>query len=288
MSARTGLYWALRRELWENRSLYYGPIFIAVLALAGAFINAGAFAEKIRALPALEAAKQVKIAVVPYSLAAAVILFTGWVVAAFYCLESLYGERRDRSILFWKSMPVSDLTTVASKAAVALVVAPVIACAVALATQSIVLLAHTAVLLAKGVDPGTLWARMPFVQMPLGMVYGMVVHSLWFAPVFAYLMLVSAWARRAPFVWAFLPFFAAYALETIAFGTQHVAKFLQFRFTGGMAYAFKPGALKGPITELAQLDPGRFLATPSVWIGLAFAAAFLAAAVRLRRYREPI
>jgi hypothetical protein len=39
---------------------------------------------------------------------------------------------------------------------------------------------------------------------------------------------------------------------------------------------------------LAQLAPGRFLSTPSLWLGLIVAAALLAAAVRLRRYREPL
>ena len=58
----------------------------------------------------------------------------------FYCLDALYGERRDRSILFWKSLPVSDLTTVLSKASIPIVVLPLLTFAVTVATQLIMLL----------------------------------------------------------------------------------------------------------------------------------------------------
>jgi ABC-2 type transport system permease protein len=113
----------------------------------------------------------------------------------------------------------------------------------------------------------------------------MAVHALWYAPIVGYLLLVSVMVRRAPFLWAILPFIAAYAVETIAFGSQHVAQLLKFRLLGAMTVAFRSDAMKEPVP---LLDPLGFLSSPGLWIGLAFAAAFLAAAVRLRRYREPI
>ena len=101
------------------------------------------------------------------------------------------------------------------------------------------------------------------------------------------MLLVSAWARRAPFLWAVLPLLAICLVEKIAFNTSHFADLLRHRFVGGpedMAYAGKNLSM----SSMPSASPGQFLASPGFWIGLAFAGACLAAAVRLRRYREPI
>ena len=66
-------------------------------------------------------------------------MLTAFLVGVFYCLDALHGERRDRSILFWKSLPVSDLTTVLAKASVPCRVLPPRAFALALATQLMLL-----------------------------------------------------------------------------------------------------------------------------------------------------
>jgi ABC-2 type transport system permease protein len=288
MSTRASLYWSVRRELWENRFIYIVPLVVAALALVGLLISTAHVPAMVRRLAGLDPARQLIVAVTHYGLAASVILLACWIVTVFYCLDALNGERRDRSILFWKSMPVSDLVTVLSKASIPLVVLPLLGCVVVLAVQLAMLLASTAVLLASGLDPATLWKVLPLLQMPVGMFYGMAAHALWFAPVYGWLLLISGWARRATFLWAFLPFFAAFALETLAFGTGYVAAFLKERLTGAMAHAFAPDAMKQPITQLAQLDLLRYLGTPGLWVGLAFAVFFIAAAVHLRRHREPI
>src|SRR5207237_1316456 len=163
--------------------------------------------------------------------------------------------RRDRSILFWKSMPVSDTTTVLAKAAIPLVVLPLFATAVAVAAHFVMLAISAAVLLATVADPGTLTTRLPLLQMDLALVYGVVVHALWFAPIYCWLLLVSAWARRATLLWAVLPFFAVYAVEMLAFGQSFTAYVLKYRFMGAMTEAFAANAMKGPITQLSQLDP---------------------------------
>ena len=286
MSARVHWMWSVKRELWENRGLWLAPLVIASLALGAAIWHSSRFAARVRSLPGLPAHDQVPAAILQYGIAASAILFISWIAAVFYSLDALNGERRDRSILFWKSMPVSDTTTVLAKATIPLVMVPVIACAFALVTQALMLGLHTGVLFGKGVDPAILWSRMPFVGMPVGMVYGMFAHALWFAPIFGYLLFISALAPRAPFLWAFVPFFGLFAAETLTFGTGHVVAFIRDRLYGGMT-AFKPDALKQPITELSQLDPARFLSQPGLWLGLLAAAAFIAAAIRLRRYREP-
>jgi ABC-2 type transport system permease protein len=115
------------------------------------------------------------------------------------------------------------------------------------------------------------------------------VHALWYAPLYGWLMLVSAWARRTPFLWAVLPPLALGAFERIAFQTTYFGALMKHRVTGAMVNAsdLEPGN-KGDITRLSQLDPLGFLSSPGLWIGLAAAAAFLAAAARLRRRGEPI
>ena len=166
-----------------------------------------------------------------------------------------------------------------------------IAFTLGLAVQHILLLVSTAVLLGNGVSPARLWVEFRFLQDPLVTLYGLTVHVLWFAPIYGWLLLVSAWARRTPVLWAALPLLGVGILEKMAFNTSHFVSLLRYRVTGAIeeAFAVQPqhGAV-GIIDQLSQLAPAKFLSTPGLWIGLAFAAAFLAAAVRLRRDREPI
>ncbi|HUP97886.1 MAG TPA: hypothetical protein VM073_08090 [Usitatibacter sp.] len=285
MNARTLLAWSVRRELWEHRAVYIAPLAIAALVLVAFLFHAPRWAASVADI-ALDSAKHRAGAVIPFSMAASAILFTSWIVGVFYSLDALNAERRDRSILFWKSMPVSDRITVASKAAIPLVVLPLVALAIALATQLAMALGATVVLAAKGMAPSIPWTAVPWGPATVGMFYAMAVHVLWFAPLFAWLLLVSAWARRAPFLWTVLPVLAAMAAEKIAFDTTHFARLLKHRFVGGMN-AFVPEAMNQPITQLSQLDPARFLSMPGLWLGLAFAFACLAIAVRVRRRREP-
>ena len=95
----------------------------------------------------------------PYDVAAMMLIFTVFIVGVFYCLDALYGERRDRSILFWKSLPVSDLTTVLSKVIIPLAILPLITFVIIVCTQLIMLLMSSVVLLTSGLagdDLGTL------------------------------------------------------------------------------------------------------------------------------------
>jgi len=286
MSPRATFRWSVRREIWEHRGIYLAPLAIAALVLLGFFIHVSQWAGNLKGIEALAPAKQLNAVFLPFGIGASVILLTGWIVGVFYCLDALNAERRDRSILFWKSMPVSDLTTVLAKAAIPMGVLPLVAIAVAWATQIVMLVVGSATLAAKGMSPSIPWSYVPWVQTAIGMLYGMAAHALWFAPIFGWLLLVSAWAKRSPFLWAFMPFFAAMVLEKIAFGTQYVWFLVGYRITGGMR-AFKAD-IKDPITQLSQLDPLSFLALPGLWLGLVFAVACVAAAVRLRRRREPI
>jgi ABC-2 type transport system permease protein len=144
-------------------------------------------------------------------------------------------------------------------------------------------------LLGNGPSIAMLWARLPLFRMSMGLLYALAAMALWLAPFYAWLLLVSGWARRAPFLWAFLPQVAISVVERIAFNTSYVESFMNDRLLGWVTRAFLPQARHGiPADPLTQLTPEIFLSAPGLWIGLAFAAIFLAAAVRLRRYREPI
>jgi ABC-2 type transport system permease protein len=290
MLATRPIYWSVRRELWENRSIYIAPLAVAAVFLFGFSISTVGLPHKIRAMAALDAARQHEAIAKPYDIAALLIMGTAFIVGVFYCLEALQGERRDRSILFWKSMPVSDLTTVLSKASIPIVILPLISFAITAATQWIMLLLSSAVLLASGLSAITLWTHVPFFQMSLMLLYHLVaIHMFWYAPLYAWLLLVSAWARRAAFLWAALPLLAIGVVEKIAFNTSHFATMLQYRLRGGpKGIPFTAGNMpEDSMDPLMHLNPGQFLISPGLWIGLAVAAVFLAAAVRIRRYRGP-
>lgn len=214
-------------------------------------------------------------------------MLTGMVVAIFYCLDALHGERRDHSILFWKSLPVSDLSTVLIKASIPLIIMPLIVFAVTVATQLLMLLLSSAILAASGQSVSALWDVMSFPRMSAMLLYHLVtVHALWQAPFFGWLLLVSAWARRTPFLWAFLPPIAICYLEKIIFNTTHLLALVTDRIGGGMEALVASGTF--PMDPMTQLTPMQFLAAPGLWIGLAITAACLAGAARLRHYRGPI
>ena len=158
---------------------------------------------------------------------------TTFIVAFFYCLDALYGERRDRSILFWKSLPVSDLTTVLSKMAIPVIVLPLLTVAVTIATHWLMLLFSSIVILASGMKLAFLWTHLPLFQMWTMLFFHLlVVHGLYYAPFYAWMLLVSGWARRAPILWALLPPLAIGFVEKIAFNTSYFGKIIESHFLG--------------------------------------------------------
>src|SRR6202011_6028672 len=178
VSATRPMYWSVRRELWENRSIYIAPLAAAAIAMLGFLISLYWLPRDMRALPALDPAHQRVALAAPYSHVAMVLMLTGFLVGIFYCLDALHGERRDRSILFWKSLPVSDLTTVLSKASIPLVALPLITFAITIATQWIMLLISSAVLIFHGVSPATTWAYFTVFQNWVVLLYGLIALAL--------------------------------------------------------------------------------------------------------------
>src|SRR5437762_10614438 len=219
IAAPRPLCWSVWRELWENRSIYIAPLSVAVVVLFGFMISTYGMPERRRGVLLMDLAKQRTLISEPYDVAAMMLIFTVFIVGVFYCLDALHGERRDRSILFWKSLPVSDLTTVLSKVAVPLVVLPLLSFAIIVVTQFIMLLISTAVLLPRGLA-ATTWANFNLFQQSLILLYGLVAIALWHAPIYGWALLVSGWVRRATFLWAILPLLAISFFEKITFNTS--------------------------------------------------------------------
>jgi ABC-2 type transport system permease protein len=279
------LYWEVRRELWESRSVYLVPVAVAALIVVGFGLGLVHLPDRLRAAAALDALHRQAALERPYVMAALLLMFATVVVGIFYCLEALYGERRDRGILFWKSLPVSDTTAVLAKASVPILILPLLTFVVTVATQAIMLFLASARLIGTGLSP---WSQLSFGQMSTILLLHLVlVHGLWYAPFWAWLLLVSAWSRRAPFLWATLPPLAVGIVEKIAFDTSNFVTFLGHRLMG----VPRATGSAGEPTTMASImpgSPGEFLASPGLWLGLALTAALLWAAVRLRRHRGPV
>ena len=286
MSVTRPLYWSVRRELWENRSIYIAPLSAAAVFLFGFLIHTMILRSRMHGAWNLGPEQQRQALNMPYEMAALLIMGTAFFIGIFYSLDALYGERRDRSILFWKSLPVSDLTTVLSKITIPMVILPLFSFAIAVITQWLMLLLSSLLLLGSGINVATLWTQSSLFHMSLLLLYHMAtVHGLWYAPFYAWLLLVSAWASRAPFLWAFLPPFVICGVEKITFNTTYFLGMLKHRLMGPAPSPAPRGTI---MDAMAALTPAQFFSRPGLWIGLAIAAAFLVATVRLRRYRGPI
>jgi ABC-2 type transport system permease protein len=282
-------YWSVRREVWENRFIYIAPLIVACVELFGFMVSTMGLPERRRAVLLGDPAKARSAIEAPYDIAAMMLILTAFVVGFFYCLDALYGERRERSILFWKSLPVSDRTTVLSKTSIPLLVLPLVTFATIIATQLVMLIWTSLVLLTNGMSPASTWTYVPLAQNCLVLLYGLIAIALWHAPIFGWALLISGWVRRAAFLWAVLPILAISIFEKITFNTSHFAAVVKDRVLGFApnAFAFEPHHGVA-ITSLVQLTPGRYLSAPGLWLGLLLAALCIAAAIRLRRYRGPL
>jgi len=277
--------WSVRRELWENRSIYVAPMIVAIVVLFGFLVSTIGLPERRRAVLLLDPAKARTAIEAPYSMTAIMLILTAFIVGVFYCLDALYGERRDRSILFWKSLPVSDRTTLLSKTTIPLIILPLVTFAIVLATQLVMLLWTSVLLITHGMSPGSTWTHVALFRNSLVLLYGLAAIALWHAPIYGWALLVSGWARRATFLCAVVPLLAIGFFEKITFGTSHFASVLKDRLMGfaPKAFAFTMHSIDDP-----TLTPRQYLSSPGLWFGLLFAAVFIAAAIRQRRYRGPL
>jgi ABC-2 type transport system permease protein len=291
----------IRREIWENRSLWIAPLVISgVILIAAAFsgINvdtSGGFPfgrdpDGSSVARHIGGSKiQVAYAVGISAIAMTQLVALG-VLVFFYLLDALLAERKDRSILFWKSLPVSDTEVVASKALTGLVVTPAYVLLLSAVTQLVVGLV---VWLRFGSSPlGSMiipvdfgvWAQ---VQVAFWAFAPAVI--LWYLPLAAYLLLVSVWARRNAFLWAVLPPVAILLIEGLLLQSHRFASFLLYRFSGVFKLldldSLREGGGVSPLAEFLRHVAGVFT-NYQTWVGVLVAIAFLVAVIRIRRYRD--
>jgi len=314
----------IRRELWEHRSLWIAPLvwagIIVVLSSWLLFVVIPRHAphgmlettnvEQIQGLnekdreevhQALAKAHEHDIPknAIAFSFLgiAQMISFFTCVVVFFYLIDCLFTERRDRSILFWKSLPLSDAQVVLSKLAIALVVAPVGVIVLAAATQLILyslfwLRFHGTMFSDILMDWDLAsWFRAMVVEFAF-----LLCGVIWYAPIAAYFLLLSAWARKLVFLWAIVPLAALPALEGVFFQSANVAHFLGRRFAGFVqAMHLDPNAFnmgthtnEGPRISviLSHVDVSGVLLSAETWLGVAAAAAMVYLTIRIRRYRD--
>lgn len=321
------LQWMLRREFWEHQgSLFRAPLIVAAILLlvtagsAGygllshnlnvhATINGRVLQQVVLAdMPQPLRDQIVQVAASSY-LAVAMPLFIMLAFSLFfYCLSALYDERRDRSVLFWKSLPLSDQMTVVSKVLTAAVVGPVITMALALA-MSLALLLILGVLLAfNGVNLfGALLTTPALYLAPLCLLAMLPVYVLWALPTIGWLLMVSSWAKSKVFLWAIgVPVIALVIVKWVDFlvtgnqgmnsGLSYIAKEVVNRGLGGMV----PGIWFSFSGHPVAMRPGQFgielgtvlqqswmtLTSPGVWIGAALGVAMICVAIRMRRWRD--
>ena len=171
--------------------------------------------------------------------------------------------------------------------------------AVTIATQIVVLLLASVILMIGGASPAPIWSNLQLFQLMVALVFGQIAVVLWYAPIAAWVLLVSAWAKRVPILWAVMTPIAIMLFERVAIGTHYVQDMLAYRLRDGLKVMFAPrGALaitdrgvnpmEMPQRVFDVLDPVAFLSNPWLWVGLVVAAGFVAAAIWMRRYREPI
>lgn len=295
----------IQRELIENRSSWlvttvFGGLFVlaAVLAVFG-LVRVDAFSDP---MTLAEIGERVDAVVLGEVLTVLLVAIAGVLsvvtalVVVFYLLDALYAERKDRSILFWKSLPVSDLKVVVSKYLTGALAIPLLTVLVFIATAVLVSLVGSAALFRLG--GGELLAATPLAigRVTLFLLYLIVCQVLWYAPIAGWLLLVSAFAKRAVLGWAVLPPTLIVVAERILFGTRYALELIGHRLVGGFELAVRSAdrqiiiaddAVMSAFPALADmLTPGRLLAAPSLWIGIAVGLGFLAGAVWLRRWRD--
>jgi ABC-2 type transport system permease protein len=227
-------------------------------------------------------------------------------VVFFYCLSSLFDERRDRSVLFWKSLPISDRDTVLSKVVSALVMAPALAAITGILSGFGFLTLLSGFAMWHGVNPFTqLWGPASPLEVSFALVASLPVYAVWALPTVGWLMLCSAWAKSKPFLWAIvLPVLSGvlvswfdvmqmFSLKTGWYWSHVVARLLGSALPGsdilfrGDQDMFEH--MNGP-EDLAELFTTGYawagLASADVWIWAAAGVAMIVAAIRLRRWRE--
>ena len=295
----------MKREFWEHRSIWVTPIAIASVVTLGtltALMFAGEFAQELDV--AIFGAQNIAGDAERKAVLTGFFVGSSWlflialaILTVFYALDSLYAERKDKSILFWRSLPVTDAETVLSKLATAVVLIPAVTIAGIIATHVVNLIVTSIWVSVKGGSAGTLiWGSVPLLDNWLAAIVVIYAMAVWMSPFLGWFLFVSAWTKRAPLLMAFLPLVLIPMIEGIFFRSAHFAEAVWGRsakipvFAGiDMERFFDEGHARMSeemVSLLAHLDLGKFLTSVDTWLGIVVCGLLTSAAIYVRRYRD--
>jgi len=302
-----GHYLALiRRELWEHRSIWVTPAAIASIVTLGTLtalvFSSGKFAQELDV--AIFAAQNIvgdterRVVLTGFFFVSSQLFLLGLgVLTIFYALDSLYAERKDKSILFWRSLPVTDAETVISKLVTALVLIPAVAIVAIIGTHIVNLIVTSIWVSMKGGDAGMLvWGSVPLLDNWLAMAIAIFGIAIWMSPFLGWFLFVSAYTKRSPLLMAFLPLVLIPMIEGIFFRSAHFAEAVWSR--GAKIPLFDdidiqrlfedghPEITKEMVSLLAHIDLGRFFTSVDTWLGIIVCGLLTTAAIYVRRFRD--
>ncbi len=295
----------VRRELWEHRSIYVTPAVVAlvmILTLLTTLVFASGYQEIVNigiiGAQNLTGDAERRAALLVLLIGNTVpFIFAGTILTVFYSLDSLYAERKNKSILFWRSLPITDAETVVSKLLTTVLAIPLIAFAV-IAIAHLIILAITGIFVSiqGGSSMFLVWKSAPLFDVWAGMLIIMTLLPIWFSPFIGWFLFVSAWTKRSPLLMAFLPLVMLPTLEYWVLRTHLIldaitTRFEQLPLVKGIdpemffdEQRFVAGT--DAVSLLAYIDVGKFLISPQMWAGVVVCGLFTTAAIYMRRYRD--
>jgi ABC-2 type transport system permease protein len=298
----------IRRELWEHRSIYVVPAVLALVVTLTSItgqVAVSSFSQQIDLaiigasnLGDNERSAAINVLMIAVSW---VFVLTMLFLIFFYALDALYAERKDKSILFWRSLPVTDAETVVSKLATAAIVIPLVTLAAIATTHLLVLTISSIWVGMRGASGwGLVWGAAPLLENWLATLIVIVALSIWTAPFVGWFLFVSAFAKRSPYLLATLPLVVVPMLERLLLGSTVFARTLLARmpFQAPIVREFTAddfhiengdeilALAESGVSLLSLIDVVRFLGSPAVWLGLVVCGLFCTAAIYVRRYRD--
>ena len=271
----------LKREMWESNKLFIAsPAVLSVLLLVVSFWILTQIPAELRAEgvsnfgPLLEFTSELGFDALFMILA---IPFVGvlYICSIIYLVNSLYHDRKDGSIYFWQSMPVSNIETALSKVVTVCLVAPLITAAASGVLIMFSVIAMSIIGAGSEVESVGFWTLLIVGLDSILMIYlTSVLAALALFPTIGWFLLFSAYARSLPFLWAIGGFFLLLFLEDLIFGTQYLGNWLQNRAVG---YNYLVSSLGDFFQKLFNYD---------LLFGVLLGSLLVTGAVYMRRYSD--
>ncbi len=295
----------IKREIWEHRSIWVTPAAIASIVSLGVLamlVFASGYAAELDV--AIFGAQNIAGDAERKAALTGFFLGTSWIfvialaiLTVFYSLDSLYAERKDKSILFWRSLPVTDAETVVSKLITAVFVLPTVTVLGIIGTHLINLIVTSIWVSMKGADGGALiWGSVALFDNWAAAFIVVIATGIWMSPFIGWFLLVSAYTKRSPLLMAFLPLILIGLLEPIILRTSVFAENVLARGDGLPIFRtvdvdrfFDEEEWRigdGATSLLQHLDIGQFLTSSGTWAGIVVCGLLSMAAIYVRRFRD--